>query len=138
MASYASGAFINKQYSIVKKIDEFRKYEIFFQCIENGSEEDLKKAKQILEQDDKQFLHDTTSDFHLVNKPNEYGQTPLYVACKNGHLKMVRFLVNEGAKMDKESMLTDGKIDSNLGLAIRWHHTKLVDYLLTSFEWTSS
>ncbi len=32
------------------------------------------------------------------NSQNESGVTPLMIAAQNGHIKMVRFLLNKGAK----------------------------------------
>ncbi|CDW79759.1 UNKNOWN [Stylonychia lemnae] len=43
---------------------------------------------------------------HLVNKKNENGQTPLYVAAKNGHLRVIQFFIEEGANPHLLSIIT--------------------------------
>ena len=37
----------------------------------------------------------------LINKADNYGQTPLYNASNYGHLRSVKLLLNNGAEIDK-------------------------------------
>ena len=39
------------------------------------------------------FLREFGDPEHITNKPNAYGQTPLYLASKHGHLIIVKYLI---------------------------------------------
>ena len=46
------------------------------------------------------MVHALLSEGAKVDLPTTEGQTPLYVACHNGHTEVVRALLSEGAKVD--------------------------------------
>lgn len=50
---------------------------------------------------------------HLINLKNEYGQTPLYVACKHGNLHIVKVLIEEGANPFIKSKI-DNTLEENI------------------------
>ena len=37
-----------------------------------------------------------------INKENDVGFTPLYIACQNGHTNIIKYLVEHGADINKE------------------------------------
>jgi hypothetical protein len=59
-----------------------------FKSIERGSEEDIEFVISCLKQDHRSNMYEADSVYRLANKPNHKGYTPLYVACKNGHLNV--------------------------------------------------
>jgi ankyrin repeat protein len=66
-----------------------------FELVAKGGRNDIKILKLELENDPKKFIYDKTDHHHLINKCNRMKQNPLYVACKHGNLKMVKFLLSE-------------------------------------------
>ena len=48
---------------------------------------------------------------HLLNKTNIFGQNPLYLACKNGNMEVVRFLINNKADPFIKSEVAKYKLD---------------------------
>ena len=66
----------------------------------------------------------------------------MYVAAKNGHLRVIMFFIEEGAdpymtsfirrKSEKKRVKREETI---LDAAVRWRFTKVVEYLLQNFHW---
>ena len=55
------------------------------------------------------YLYDHLTGAKLeVTRSNSRNETPLWVACQQGHLKMARWLVNHGAKQDVKRPAVDG------------------------------
>jgi ankyrin repeat protein len=73
---------------------------------------------------------------HLVNKPNRMNQTPLYLACRNGNLSVVKFLIEQQADPHILSNVDEEEKESTLQVAVRWNHRHLVVYLLGNFSWS--
>ena len=62
----------------------------------------------------------------LINKADNYGQTPLYNASNYGHLRSVKLLLNNGAEIDKAKF--DGATPL-MGASLKGH-LDVVDVLL--------
>src|SRR3989344_64643 len=60
-----------------------------------------------------------------INNKNEYGNTPLYRASRNGHDKCVELLLKYGATNEKNNIG-----DTPLHLVSRYGHDKCVELLL--------
>ena len=50
-----------------------------------------------LDKDPKRHFYDRSNPNHILNKFNRLNQTPLYLACRNGNLSIVKFLISEQA-----------------------------------------
>ena len=72
---------------------ENRIYEL---CARGGNEA-LESIKKELDSDPKRHIWDIKDPDHLINRWGWSGQTPMYVACKNGHLEIVHHLMSRGA-----------------------------------------
>ena len=118
---------INSAYN--QALDELRREQNMKRYIERGDQEDLMQIKIEIEMDPYKKLHNTSHPLSLLNKRNKSGQTPLYVACKNGNLAVIMLLLTEGADYLLES-LVDGEEESNLEVAVRWRHKRVVIELL--------
>lgn len=106
----------------------------------SGGDDDILKLRRELDKDPRKHLRSKHDPDHLINKWNEHGQTPLYVATKNGHLKIIKFFIEEGANPHMKSYIkinsTEIEEESILDAAVRWRFTAIVNYLLTNFDWS--
>lgn len=59
---------------------------------------------------------------HFLNRTNAYGQTALYLACKNGNINMVKLLISLGCNPFIKSEIEFKNLESNLQVAARWGH----------------
>ena len=64
----------------------------------------------------------------LISEDEEFGFTALMLACRGGHLDMVKYLVSEGCDVDLPSQ--DESKDTALMHAIRFNHVEIVQYLI--------
>ncbi len=59
------------------------------EAAEEGNEEELLRLIQ--------------KDITSVNEDDEYGETPLHLACSAGHANCVKLLLNNGAEVDSQN-----------------------------------
>ncbi|OMJ72448.1 hypothetical protein SteCoe_29102 [Stentor coeruleus] len=117
-------------------IKDLRREQSLIQCVERGKPEDLDQIKLEIEQDPYKLLRNSTHPFSLINKRNREGQTPLYIACKNGNVEVVMLLLAEGADYLMTSIV-DGEEETNLEVSVRWGHFKIVEELLKK-KWSKN
>ncbi|CAD8194203.1 unnamed protein product [Paramecium octaurelia] len=97
-----------------------------FTSIEKGHSSNI--IEEILNKDPKKYFYDHKSEFCLVNKKNQKGLTPLYVAAKLGHLEICRILIEKGAN-PQTTVSINGIEDTPLEVAQRWRHLNIVHFL---------
>lgn len=117
----------NSAYSIA--INDLRREQNIQKYVERGRLEDLELIKIELNDDPYKLLRNASHPHALINKRNSNGQTPLYVACKNGNLEVVKLLLGENADYLLTS-LVDSEEETNLEVAARWRHKKVIEELL--------
>ena len=61
-----------------------------------------------------------------INKGNSNGATPLYIACKNGYIEVVKYLVEHGVDINKKDI--NGA--TTLYIAYENGHIEVVKYLV--------
>lgn len=106
----------------IKEIDYYRTIKRFFQYVERGSKRDAKRLVQELKHDIKRYMWSRKDPMHLINMKNNFGQTPIYVACKHGNINIVKTLINEGCNPHVKSKV-DKNVDENiLQVSARWSH----------------
>mmetsp|Transcript_42092 Transcript_42092/g.40348 ORF Transcript_42092/g.40348 Transcript_42092/m.40348 type:complete len:93 (-) Transcript_42092:51-329(-) len=81
-------------------------------------------------------MFDVTSDYHIVNKWNIQKQRPLYVACKHGHLDVVKLLLNNGSNPHLFSHVSKEESENILEVSARWSHITILEYLLHNIDWS--
>lgn len=94
----------------------------------------ISKLKSLIMSDPKRNMFSKSEKIrYFVNKPNADGQTFLYTACLNGHLNVVKLLLD----CDADYMIKCGngsEAISVLDAAVRWNHLKLVQFLIEDNE----
>ena len=80
--------------------------------IENKNKSNLEKIFKLIE----------TGEGGSLNKTDENRETLLNLACKNGELKLIEFLIKKGAK----------KTDRDYYIAVKNGNKKLIDILCTT------
>ncbi|CAK91071.1 unnamed protein product (macronuclear) [Paramecium tetraurelia] len=93
-----------------------------FTSIEKGHSSNI--IEEILNKDPKKYIH----IINEVNKKNQKGLTPLYVAAKLGHLDICRILVEKGAN-PQTTVSINGIEETPLEVAQRWRHLNIVHFL---------
>ncbi|CDW90849.1 UNKNOWN [Stylonychia lemnae] len=120
----------------VREIDYFRKIRRFHEAASRGSAKDEKKMMTELKTDLKKHMWTRSDPQHLINIKNVFGQTPLYVACENGNLNIVKMLVANGANVFIKSNIDKENEENNLQCAARWKYFDIVKYLIENMDWT--
>ena len=115
--------------------DEHFREERYYDLIAKGSPEDIYEIDEILHKDRRSYLHNPGDSKSLLNAPNRMGQTPLYIATKNGNLAMVKYLIGKEANPLIKSKVSDTEEESNLLVGARWKHIKLVEFYLEFYTW---
>lgn len=119
-------------YSIALK--DLRRQQTLFRCCEQGRPEDVQTLIKEIENDPYQFLLPSGHPQSYLNKRNEDNKTPLYVACKNGNLDIVKILVENGGDCHITSMVEKKDEETCLEVAVRWGFSKIVEYLMSKSE----
>ena len=88
----------------------------------------------MLENDPKKHMYDIDSPYHILNRFNTHGQSPLYVAAKHGHLDMIIFLIKQGADPRVPSIIENEESESILEVSVRWSHVHIASYLLKQYK----
>ena len=66
----------------------------YFEKLARSTKEDVICVSDLLLKDPMLMTKVFGDPKTLVNKPNNYGHTPLYVVSRNGHVEMAKVLVN--------------------------------------------
>lgn len=80
------------------EFEEITKQIKLFNYLSSGLDENVEKIAELVRKDPKRNLFDENSKQHyFINQKNYEGVTPLYVACLNGHIKIVEVLMKYNA-----------------------------------------
>lgn len=96
-----------------------------------GDLESIKKI-DILCENDPNFYYDDEDERRLINFSDDWNRTPLYIACENGNLELVKSLLDLraslfiAAKRDEDDD-EDDEGETPLECASRWGYKKLVE-----------
>jgi ankyrin repeat protein len=116
-------------------IDSYRRRERFRRALTEGGAEDLEALQREIAADPRRFMSAGTNSRSLVNALIE-GQTPLYIAAKNGHREVVHFLLVNGADFQTLSDF-DSAQETCLEVAVRWHYIPVIQELMKK-SWPSA
>lgn len=128
------GNKFSSQTSFEQSIEVFAKQVKLFEYCASGLESNLNKIIKLVKDDPKRNLFDESQkNKFFINQKNYDGMTPLFIACLNGHLKVVEILIANSA----DHLIKCGEKNeeqSVLDVSIRWGHIKLVNYFI-ALEW---
>lgn len=113
----------------------FAKQDELMKLAAQGDDLKLKKFKTFIMEDPKRNIFSKSEkNRYFVNEANTEGYTLLYQACLNGHINYIRLLLD----CDADHLMKCGKKKeeqlSVLDAAVRWNHSKVVNYLLIENE----
>lgn len=109
-------------------VEDYRRKERFQRALTVGGANDLEEIKKELDADPRRFMVSKSSSRSLVNNLIE-GQTPLYIASKNGHRDVIHFLLNQGADHLALSICDENQ-ETCLEVAVRWHYIPVIQELM--------
>lgn len=133
-------------------INEFRYNASFFDALEIGGSEEIKYIRKALANDPKANFYEVDDSQRLTNKPNHRGYSPLYIACKNANIELLKVLIDfkanpyqlcnvfyffENLNLSFIIKITSKYRESILTVAARWGHMEILTFLLTNkFNWS--
>ena len=86
---------IEEEDSFIDNFEEVTNQIKLFEYISSGLDENIDTIIKIIKSDPKRNIYDISQkDHYFVNKKNYEGYTALYIACLNGHSKIVDILLN--------------------------------------------
>ena len=124
-----------------RTFEEFSDITFFSILVERGSHNDMEEIKEFLLSYPKRFMLDPSDSNHILNRKNVFGESPLYLACKNGSIEMIKFLLEKGANYSKSwrnyeefhNSIKNHK-ESPLQVAVRWGHVSTIHYILSNIN----
>ena len=108
MITQIDGKFVNFTENL-DDFEEFQKQVIFFEYVASGLDEKINDIVKIIKSDPR--IGKYKKEDYYINKKNHEGFTALYVACLNGHIKIVQILL----EYDANHLVFCGVIINNLG-----------------------
>lgn len=127
---------VRERSAFARALKDIRREQSFLKCVHRGHPEDLDQIKIELNDDPYRLLRDSSHPLALMNKRNQDGLTPLYIACRNGNYEVVKYLLDQNADFLINSTV-ETETESNLEVAVRWGHLKIVLELL-KYKWPKS
>jgi len=119
-----------------QNFEEHFREERYYDLIAKGSPEDIHELEEILSKDRRTYLYNPSDQASPLNAPNSMGKTPLYIATQNGSLPMIKYLIGKGANPLINSKVSATEEESNLLVAARWKHLKIVEFYLEYYKWS--
>jgi len=107
----------------------------FYDLVARGDTDDIREIEEILRKDRRAHLYELGNPCSLINSPNSMGTTPLYIATQNGNLAMIKYLISKKANPLINSKVSATRTESNLLVAARWKHAKIIEFYLNFYNW---
>ncbi|CAD8070446.1 unnamed protein product [Paramecium primaurelia] len=123
---------------LMEIFNQFKLVCLFTQYSMSGSNEDIQNMIKILQRDPKRNLTNPQDPNHIINSLNQYGQNALYIASKNGNVKVIKFLLSLECNTHIRSRIFQDLTESPLEVSSRWHHLECVRLLLDAERYTNT
>jgi ankyrin repeat protein len=86
---------IEEEDAFIDNFEEVTNQIKLYEYISSGLDENIDTIIKIIKSDPKRNIYDISQKEHyFINKKNYEGYTALYIACLNGHTKIVDILLN--------------------------------------------
>jgi hypothetical protein len=122
------------------KILEDDKFNINFKeeihkLIVNGDTTAVKKIDALIKKDPAYYLNDITDPNFKLNTPLGNGKTLIYIACQEGKIEVVKYLLEKKLNPFVMSKFDGNELESPLGVASRWNFINIVELLLKNVKY---
>jgi len=136
-ASARTHDFLAKNDFAGDAFDFVRRVQMFCECAAIGSPEHIKEMIKMIDRDPKKFILEPNDPQHLLNKTNNQGWTPLYIAAKYGNLEVVKLLIEKKANYQIKCRANPNQSKEELPIKVasKWGYAEVVDYLLKNGEY---
>jgi ankyrin repeat protein len=105
--------------------------ETLYKLITEGDDKALNKIEEIFKKNSTQPKKLSPSDpNYLFNQLLSNGKNLLYVACQEGNIEIVDYLLNKGLNTKIKSKSDDNEFETPLQVGARWGYTTIVKLLL--------
>ncbi|CAD8119702.1 unnamed protein product [Paramecium sonneborni] len=128
----------SKDLQVLDRLNQFKLVFHLTQHSQSGSSEDIQQMMKIIQKDPKRNLTNPQDPNHIINQFNQYGQNSLYIACKNGNDKVVKYLLSLDCNAHIKSRVYDDLTESPLDVSVRWHHYECVKLLLNQIKYNDT
>jgi len=114
---------------VAVEIEMRKKANRFCRLAEQGGSESLREFKR-------EFRNDPRTYF-LINSAGQNMRTPLNVACKNGKIEIVKYLMRKGSDPHVPSYISKRQPENVLEACIRGSaQSDIIEYLLEQADWS--
>jgi hypothetical protein len=130
--------FDSRTIRLIKMVDEGKmnyKEEIY-KIIVEGDIKSVKKIDMILKQDPEYYLFEVKDPCFTYNTPLPNGKTLIYMACLEGKVDIVKFLLDKKWNAKIKSNVDNNDGESPLQVSARWNYLNIVKLLLEKVDYS--
>jgi hypothetical protein len=109
--------------------------EEIYRIIVDGDTTAVNKIDKLFRSDPEYYLLDENDPNFKFNTPLGNGKTLLYIACQEGKIDIVRYLLEKKINAFVKSKLDAKDGESPLGVAARWNYANIVSLLLEKVQY---
>ena len=120
-----------EEHPLNKALDDIRIFEEFDMQAAIGNSKSIDKMINLICKAKGSYSRSSKDPRHIVSKKDKFGRSPINIACQNGNLGVVKFLINQGCKLNTQ-ILEDTDLQEEIPFltACRWNQLNIVSYLL--------
>ena len=109
--------------------------EEIYRIIVDGDTTAVNKIDNLFRSDPEYYLRDENDSNFKFNTALPNGKTLLYIACQEGKIDVVQYLIDKKLNPMVKSKLDEKEGESPLGVAARWNYINIVNLLLEKVEY---
>lgn len=109
--------------------------EEIYRIIVDGDTTAVDKIDKLFRSDPEYYLRDENDPNFKFNTPLSNGKTLLYIACQEGKIDVVSYLLEKKINAFVKSKLDAKDGESPLGVAARWNYANIVSLLLEKVQY---
>jgi hypothetical protein len=121
---------LENEYGNVDNKSQINFKEEIYRLIINGDAQAVKKIDTLMKRDPEYYLKDQNDPTTKFNTQMPNGKTLLYIACQEGKIDIVKYLIDKRLNPFVKSKMDEREMESPLGVASRWNFINIVNLLL--------